>query len=701
MDEEKKLAIYIFVIYITMTGLNLWNDSNKKLPNEILTKNQKSLENFFMYYSYEGNWSKIQKIDKIKKNEKNGEIIDKNKKIDKSGKKIEIIDKNKKNENLIFQNLLEPKDEILENKEGLIKMKLNYRINLLSKLSISKFFLNLKIYDPKYSDGRILRIKQHLQFEEKEDSIILENVKNDRTLINNFYIFENSKLIKKKTCKFVFNLKLNKNLIKKKSLKTSKFSKASKIFNFSLKSEKFDSDCNFSISGNFKIIPIYKKNIKEMIYNFFIITVITLSFYGALKMIKKMGNNINSIKKISLNCIELICCQDSFILFFNLQMGTIIHNTFNFFFIFFFYFLLFCFIDQRILSFVWQNKINFENPLLNQRQIQKKSYIYQFKIIFLIIIYNYFMFRFLMNPILIILNSLILLPQIYHNIKSRSISCFDKNFIFFYTSSAYLFFFYFRAIPQNIIDLKPEFREAFIGLVFLTILIFVLYLQDIYGAKFLIPKFLKNQYNYFISLKKYKSKVGKGLEKKKNKKKGLIKDFFQKNLHKGDLNREFAEKNNGFLIENYSEKNDDISITNYSEKNQNLIAENFAEKNPNLISQKTGEKKEIKKTQIFSEKNNNLMDSVNTTFSQNSESPLFSEISVNTDTCTICLDDLENECAENSIKNKNFKRIFKKIRKGVVMCPPCNHGFHPACLLQWMEIKMECPYCKSTLPQID
>ena len=584
MDEEKKLAIYIFIIYISMTGLNLWNDSNKKLPKDLIATNKKSLERFFVYFSYEGNW--------------------------------EINNKKIKNKNI--ENLLEDeKNLILENKKGLLDMNLEYRINLLTKYTTPNILLYMKFYDPRFSDGKMIKIKQHLEIKNINGEIILENIKKDRTLPNNYYIYQDSKLINRKTCDFIFQMKLNKNLIEKNNIiKTSKFFNNSEIFKYSIKTNKFDFDCNLNFKGNLKIIPVMKKNLKEMIYNFFIISVIIFSFYGSLKTIKKLGTDIGRVKKISLSCIEIICCQDSFILFFNLQIGTIIHNTFNFFFIFFFYFLLFCFIDQRILSFIWQNQIVLQNPQLTQREIQKKSYIYQIKIIFIIIIYNYIMFRFLLNPYLIIINSLILLPQIYHNMKTRAISFFDKEFIIFYTSSSYIFFFYFRAIPNNIIKLKPYYKESLIGLLIILLSIALLYLQDIYGSKFLIPKFLKKQYNYFLTLKKYKKKI-------------------------------------------------------------------------NLNTTK---------------KNNKLMDSItmNSTITDNSShSILSSDVSVNTDTCTICLDDLENEIQENDIKNKNFKRIIKKIRKGVVMCPPCNHGFHPACLLQWMEIKMECPYCKLSLPQID
>lgn len=32
------------------------------------------------------------------------------------------------------------------------------------------------------------------------------------------------------------------------------------------------------------------------------------------------------------------------------------------------------------------------------------------------------------------------------------------------------------------------------------------------------------------------------------------------------------------------------------------------------------------------------------------------------------------------------------------MLAPCNHLFHRECLVQWMDVKMECPICRTDLP---
>ena len=52
--------------------------------------------------------------------------------------------------------------------------------------------------------------------------------------------------------------------------------------------------------------------------------------------------------------------------------------------------------------------------------------------------------------------------------------------------------------------------------------------------------------------------------------------------------------------------------------------------------------------------------------------------------------DLESGSAQESMKKA--KQFMKT---------PCNHVFHPVCLTKWMEIRMECPYCRQDLPPID
>jgi hypothetical protein len=38
-------------------------------------------------------------------------------------------------------------------------------------------------------------------------------------------------------------------------------------------------------------------------------------------------------------------------------------------------------------------------------------------------------------------------------------------------------------------------------------------------------------------------------------------------------------------------------------------------------------------------------------------------------------------------------------RRGYMLAP-CDHIFHRECLVQWMDVKMECPICRTELPPL-
>lgn len=65
--------------------------------------------------------------------------------------------------------------------------------------------------------------------------------------------------------------------------------------------------------------------------------------------------------------------------------------------------------------------------------------------------------------------------------------------------------------------------------------------------------------------------------------------------------------------------------------------------------------------------------------------------------CPICMDPL-NQLPANAkaglLESLNQKQIK-------IMRTPCKHQFHEKCLKDWMDVKLECPFCRTTLPPID
>ena len=51
---------------------------------------------------------------------------------------------------------------------------------------------------------------------------------------------------------------------------------------------------------------------------------------------------------------------------------------------------------------------------------------------------------------------------------------------------------------------------------------------------------------------------------------------------------------------------------------------------------------------------------------------------------------------------KNLEKIKKKREnRGDYMITPCHHLFHKKCLEHWLNVKNQCPYCRSQIPPLE
>lgn len=60
--------------------------------------------------------------------------------------------------------------------------------------------------------------------------------------------------------------------------------------------------------------------------------------------------------------------------------------------------------------------------------------------------------------------------------------------------------------------------------------------------------------------------------------------------------------------------------------------------------------------------------------------------------CAICLNSLMME--PEQLEQDLDKVLLIK----TLMITPCNHKFHPTCLKNWMDVKLQCPTCRQTIP---
>lgn len=89
--------------------------------------------------------------------------------------------------------------------------------------------------------------------------------------------------------------------------------------------------------------------------------------------------------------------------------------------------------------------------------------------------------------------------------------------------------------------------------------------------------------------------------------------------------------------------------------------------------------------------------STNTIIKKDSDSSMNDE-----ELCAICMNSLsvgpDIQFDPVIIEKPYIKRL--ELKTNELMRTPCNHMFHIPCLVNWMQIKMECPSCRKELPPV-
>jgi hypothetical protein len=71
--------------------------------------------------------------------------------------------------------------------------------------------------------------------------------------------------------------------------------------------------------------------------------------------------------------------------------------------------------------------------------------------------------------------------------------------------------------------------------------------------------------------------------------------------------------------------------------------------------------------------------------------------------CAICMNPLCDESDipfDASLIGKAHVKPFQKKTKTHIMEAPCKHQFHIPCMVNWMQIKLECPSCRKVLEPV-
>ena len=556
MSIDKRTAIVVALIYALLILIGLQNTRYNGYPGIIPLTDERAIKEYIQSIEFKGQWSNSR-----------------------------------------------TNSTILEHESGRMTAHIFERLSSLDMNASydgkSRWRVSLMLEDPRFYDLKIVQILQSVNKTESEDDAsfrfdVIENSRYFRFDTYKGYHFQRTSAA---TCDYEGSIAFDESVFSDKGFNTTRLNELDSAVSLKLKAAA--DDCNIDLSSS---LAVNTENVglKHLFYATFIVSVGLINWYGAINILKAITDNVNYTARLSMWTLSGITLQDSFIFLLHLNFGVGFINTFSFFIIFFMFFLLFALVDYRILLFTWryQSFRAFDN--LEEIQFRKKLYVFQLRVYALLILYNYFMWRFFLDQWLIFGNALILLPQIVHNMCHPTSPDFDPNYIVYFAGLKYLVFYYMRGCPNNIFNIEFHYLVPTFGLACLLLTVGILYFQEAMGAAFIIPKMFKpKQYNYLIDMKAYKK----------------------------------------------------------------LMAEATTQSDESFFKDQS---------------------------------------------CAICLDDLfEKEYSEKQkdtgekLKVKLHRRKLKSIKPNYLMKAPCDHAFHPYCLMQWMEVKMECPCCRTLLPAIN
>lgn len=364
----------------------------------------------------------------------------------------------------------------------------------------SSVYLLIYLYDPQYKDERFLRILEPLVYDNIAN-ISLKNTTDGMRIGSNMVYFENfNEYISVFNMSFQGTVGFANQTFSDLAINTTAFQNTENILNIHIYD---DSPDGLNFHFNFSKNPENRAK-TSFLYAYFMVAIALMNYLGALSLFGSIFEDLNFTKRINKTTITIVCLQDCFIFLYNIQIGFNFLDTWNFVVVVVWYFVLFCFVDYRLLLYVWRYQNNREFDELTEHQFRNKLYAFQMKIYFLILIYLYFMWRYFIDVHLVLLNSLVLVPQIIHHIQSAEPPGFNKSFLILFSSSKYLIFMYLRGCPNNILQIRPFFLIPFIGLSIIIASLFILYHQENYGSRGFLPKILKgSQYEYWIEMTEF------------------------------------------------------------------------------------------------------------------------------------------------------------------------------------------------------
>ena len=346
--------------------------------------------------------------------------------------------------------------------------------------------------------------------------------------------------------------------------------------------------------------------------------------------------------------------------------------------------------DLRMLLLYWK---------INKRILPNRQFIIlrlRFFLIFYFLIFCSFFLvgSFYFDQILICLSAIFLwTPQIIHNIITYNKYNYPLIYILSITLDRLFAPFYFRGCDKNFLNIRTDKNLLISVSGFILLTIFILYLQVFLGPRFMLNKKYKK-----VEIDFYRSKAELLKEKPDSTSEECViclcpifsNEINNKiNNSQNDINDINYNKIDNNIMENKSgnesiQNNDDILDSNQSDRKK--------EDNKNILEIANKKKsKTHKKMKIYENKVNPII--INYAFLN--QKPKYKKKSQDKQCFYVKIFFVIKVMFWDNLLF--FYKYSKNLKNKKYMLLKCGHVFHTACIEKWLEMKKECPSCRSSM----
>lgn len=230
--------------------------------------------------------------------------------------------------------------------------------------------------------------------------------------------------------------------------------------------------------------------VQSFIYHIFMISILMLSIYGSMSILSKMNSDPNYRSTISLPSLVMACLWDMSFFWVNLYLGSKFFEPMSYLILLFLSVIVIYILNSLILYYMIPPNFILSLP--------RRLGGFAFWMLYIVIVKvtARLLIVLLLKQWFLVINGLILLPQIIKNFYGNSPVAFDCAFIKHFCITKFGYFFYLRWFSHNVVGREPNHGLLVVASCLLYFSMKILELQSKYGPCEIMPKFLDEFIKY-------------------------------------------------------------------------------------------------------------------------------------------------------------------------------------------------------------